>query len=94
MLLMFIGPFLGVMEKSVQRFTVNQKARLLEPDGPTHRYGQKPAADLTKKIDDLVKKTDEIDKALNKANTKAGVPGEPPVATPPPPLPGIGGGQP
>jgi NADH-quinone oxidoreductase subunit M len=38
----FPRPFLRVMEGSVQRFVVEQKQRLAEPDGPAHIYGQLP----------------------------------------------------
>ncbi len=101
---LFPRPFLGMMEKSVQRFTVNQKARLLEPDGPTHRYGAaapKPADDLQKGLDELAKGAAAVDKTMQKvpANPNPGaqgVPGTPPTAVPAPPPPGIpgGGGEP
>ena len=72
---LFPRPFLSVMEKSVQRFTVQQKLRLTEPDGPPHRYGapstptpKPPAgtadADAQKKLDEVAKQADAAKRAL------------------------------
>src|SRR6185295_16538573 len=35
---LFPRPFLTTMERSVQRFTIQQSIRVKEPDGPPHRY--------------------------------------------------------
>jgi hypothetical protein len=98
----FPRPFLGVMEKSVQRFTVNQKARLQEPDGPAHRYGAAIPhgaipKDIQKNLDDVAKGAAAIDKTLKKVPVPAGNlqpgaqggSGAPPAAQPPPTPPGI-----
>jgi NADH-quinone oxidoreductase subunit M len=72
---LFPRPFLTVMEKSVQRFTIQQSLRLKEADGPPHRYGQlklpskpgdKADADLKKQIDDMARDAAKAAGAMNK----------------------------
>jgi len=100
---LFPRPFLAMMEKSVQRFTVTQKARLLEPDGPPHRYAVVPgkAADIDNNLDEAIKGAAAVDKAMQKLPPPRGGPGvaptgvgAPPAAAPPPPPPGIPGVNP
>jgi len=77
---LFPRPFLTTMEKSVQRFTIQQLSRLAEPDGPPHRYGQTiPApdatdADIRNKLDDIAAKAAAANKALPAAPARPAAP--------------------
>ena len=94
---LFPRPFLKTMDKSVERFVTQQKARLQEPDGPAHRYGAmapKATNDIKKGLDEVAKGAADVGKAMQKLPGEPGSgSGAPPAGSPPPPPPGIPGGD-
>jgi NADH-quinone oxidoreductase subunit M len=83
---LFPRPLLNIMEKSVNKFTTEYSQRLLEPDGPPHRYTPNaPNAAINKALDEIGKQADSAKRALDR-----GAPPPPPGA----PVPAPGGALP
>ncbi|HEU0033605.1 MAG TPA: NADH-quinone oxidoreductase subunit M [Kofleriaceae bacterium] len=70
---LFPRPFLTTMEKSVQRFVASHQARLGEPDGPAHKFGEVPntpaSAQVKQNLDDLARGADNVRRAMGEGGT-------------------------